>query len=274
MHAPPSAGIRSDLLTVPGTREVFESSQWPREKWPGSQAPSHPVVKQQLRWSRRGPRVALERSFHRLSMRYDADRGRLVFRKRTRQTGPLVPDAIAMGVRLPLQLLRPLRRTSRRHEQEGGISNVEGFGRVRGEDDKIPPIKTVAPDLPLRRAPVYGHPRRSVVCTHLCTANTLRIRPAHARTSGAYVSRSDVPSYEGVGPVRPPPDRHARSHMQHRLLHLRVRRARGQRKDRQVLGGAVPLAAAPSRRVGSKRRRSQVPLLRPHDRAHRERDAA
>ncbi len=30
--------------------------------------------------------------------------------------------------------------------------------------------------------------------------------------------------------MSPPPDRHARSHMQHRLLHLRMRRARGQRK--------------------------------------------
>jgi hypothetical protein len=52
-----------------------------------------------------------------------------------------------------------------------------------------------------------------------------------------------------------------------------VRRVRGRRKDRQVLGRVVPLAAALSRRVGSKCRHSQVPVLRPHDRAHRERDA-
>jgi hypothetical protein len=58
--------------------------------------------------------------------------------------------------------------------------------------------------------------------------------------------------------VPPPPDFHVRSHMQHRLLHLRVRRARGQRKHRQVLGRVVPLAAAPSRRVGSKSKHSQA----------------
>jgi hypothetical protein len=38
--------------------------------------------------------------------------------------------------------------------------------------------------------------------------------------------------------------------MQHRLLHLRVRRARGQRKGPQVLGRVVPFAAAPSWVVG------------------------
>ena len=43
--------------------------------------------------------------FHRLSMRYDADRrrGGLVFRKRKRQTGALIPDANCYGLRLPLQ---------------------------------------------------------------------------------------------------------------------------------------------------------------------------
>ena len=63
-----------------------------------------PRYGQQLCWSRRDPRVALERSLYHLSMRYDADRcrGGLVLRKRKRQTGALVPDAIAMGIRLPL----------------------------------------------------------------------------------------------------------------------------------------------------------------------------
>jgi hypothetical protein len=55
-----------------------------------------------------------------------------------------------------------------------------------------------------------------------------------------------VRSNAEFGPCPLPPDRHERSHMQHRLLHLRVRRARGQRKDRQVLGRVVSLAAAPS----------------------------
>jgi len=75
--------------------------------------------------------------------------------------------------------------------------------------------------------------------------------PAHTptRTSGAHVSRSDVPGYEELGPCP-----------RHRIA-TRARicstgfytwRARGQRKDRQALGRVVPLAAAPSRRVGSK----------------------
>ena len=55
------------------------------------------------------------------------------------------------------------------------------------------------------------------------------IRPAHARTRGAHVSRSDVPSYEGLGPCP-----------RHRIATC------------YVLGRVVPLAAAPSRRVGSK----------------------
>jgi hypothetical protein len=38
--------------------------------------------------------------------------------------------------------------------------------RVRGEDDKIPPIKTVAPDLPLDVLRSMDIRRRSVVCTH------------------------------------------------------------------------------------------------------------
>jgi hypothetical protein len=70
--------------------------------------------------------------------------------------------------------------------------------RVRGEDDKIPPVKTVSPDLPLDALRSMGI---RVICTHLCTAESaLRIRPAQARTSGAQVSRGDVLSYEGLGP--------------------------------------------------------------------------
>ena len=74
---------------------------------------SHRWYGQQICWSRRDPRVALERSLQRLSMRHDADRrrGGLVFRKRKRQTGALFPDAIANGVRLPLQALQSMRRT-------------------------------------------------------------------------------------------------------------------------------------------------------------------
>ena len=84
------------------------------------------------------------------------------------------------------------------HDQEGSVSIVGE--RVRGEDDKIPPIKTVAPDLPLvelRRMDIRVDPWSAPTCA---APNASRIRPAHARTSGAYVSRSDVPSYEGLGP--------------------------------------------------------------------------
>ena len=104
--------------------------------------------------------------------------------------------------------------------------------RVRGEDDKIPPIKTVAPDLPLavlRRMDIRVDPRSAPTCA---PPNALRIRPAHASTSSAHVSPGRRSELRGAGPVPPPPDRHARSHMQHRLLHLRVRRARGRRPQR------------------------------------------
>ena len=74
--------------------------------------------------------------------------------------------------------------------------------RVRGEDDKIPAIKTVAPDLPLdalRNMDIRVDPWSVPTCA---PPKALRIRPAHDRTSGAHVSRSDVPSYEGLGPCR------------------------------------------------------------------------
>ncbi len=209
-------------------------------------------------------------------MRYDADRrrGRLVFRKRTCLTGALVPTQSLCGTAATAAAAAAAADAS---DRVAGMIKKTAYRssgrRVRGEDDKIPPIKTAAPDLPLavlRRMGIRVDPRSAPTCA---PPNALRIRPANASTSGAHVSRSDVRSYEGVGPVPPPPDRDARSHMQHRLLHLRVQRARRQCKDRQVLGRVVPLAAAPSRRVGSKSRHSQVPVLRPRDRAHRERDA-
>ena len=83
--------------------------------------------------------------------------------------------------------------------------------RVRGEDDKIPPIKTIAPDLPLevlRNMDIRVDPWSAPTCA---PPNALRIRPAHARTRGAHVSRSDVPSYEGSGPCPRLPDRHVLS---------------------------------------------------------------
>jgi hypothetical protein len=61
--------------------------------------------------------------------------------------------------------------------------------RVRGEDDKIPPIKTVVPDLPLDvlwSMDIRVDPWSAPTCA---PPSALRIRPAHARTSGAQVSR-------------------------------------------------------------------------------------
>ena len=157
---------------------------------------------------------------------------------------------------------------SRSHDQEDGVSIVGEAGPRRGRQD--PSHQDCCSRSATRRAPEYGHPRRSVACTPLCPAERLADSPRkrqnewRARQSGATFRATR-------GWARAPrlPDRHARSHMQHRLLHLRVRRVRGQRKDRQVLGRVVPLAAAPSRRVGSKSKHSQVPVLRPRDRAHR-----
>ena len=54
-------------------------------------------------------------------------------------------------VRQPLRPLQPLRRTPWTDSQARSRMAVyrSSGGRVRGEDDKIPPIKTIAPDLPL-----------------------------------------------------------------------------------------------------------------------------
>ena len=73
--------------------------------------------------------------------------------------------------------------------------------RVRGEDDNTPAIRTVAPDLPLdlhRNMDLRVDPWSAPTCAPPNAA--LRIRPAHARTSGAHVSRSEVPSYKGLDP--------------------------------------------------------------------------
>jgi hypothetical protein len=73
--------------------------------------------------------------------------------------------------------------------------------RVRGEDANTPAIKTVAPDLPLdllRPMDLRVDPWSAPTCAPPNAA--LRIRPANARTSGAHASRSEVPSYKGLGP--------------------------------------------------------------------------
>jgi hypothetical protein len=117
---------------------------------------------------------------------------------------------------------------SRRHDQEGGVSIVGEAGPRRGRQDHC--HQDCCSGSATRRAPgEYEHSRRSVVCTPLCSANAVRIfaahahtcrlvvKSAHARTSGAHAIRNDVPSHERFGPCPPSPDRHARSHRQHRL---------------------------------------------------------
>ena len=92
--------------------------------------------------------------------------------------------------------------------------------RVRGEDDKIPPIKTAAPDLPLDVLRNMDIRFDFVVCTHLCAAERLAHSPRKRQIE--WRARQSERRFKSrrVEPVRPPPDRHARSHMQHRLLHL------------------------------------------------------
>jgi hypothetical protein len=90
---------------------------------------------------------------------------------------------------------------SRRHDQEGGVSIVGEAGPQRGRQD--PSHQDCCYRSAARRASEYGHPRRSVVCTPLCTAERLAHSPRkrqnewRARQSGR---RSEL---RGVGPVPP-----------------------------------------------------------------------
>jgi hypothetical protein len=87
--------------------------------------------------------------------------------------------------------------------------------RVRGEDDKDPHHQDCSSRSAARRAPEYGHPRRSVVCTHLCTADPLAHSPRKRQNEWRRRQPQRRSERRGVGPVPPPPHRHARSHIQH-----------------------------------------------------------
>ena len=79
---------------------------------------SHRWYGQQLCWSQHGPRVVLERSLHRLSMRYDADRRRgSRFPEANPPDRSSCPPTGRYGVRLPLQPLQMLRRMRRSESQ-------------------------------------------------------------------------------------------------------------------------------------------------------------
>ena len=138
----------------------------------------------------------------------------------------------------------------------------------RGEDDKIPAIKTAAADLPLdvlRNMDIRVHSWSAPTCA---PPNALRIRPAHARTSGANVRRSDVLSYEGLGPCHRVA---TRPHMQHRLRHLRVRRAL--EDSAKIAKYSDEWYLSPPHRVGQLARKASthtyLDILRPRDRENR-----
>jgi hypothetical protein len=164
--------------------------------------PSRRWYGQQLGWPRRGPTVAPERSLHGLSMLYDADcRRGSRFPEAKAPDRSSCPDAIAIWYGSHCGRCSRCRGRvgqSHRHDQEGGVSIVVKAGPRRGRQD--PSHQDCCSRSATRRAPEYGHPRRRVVCTPCAPPNALRIRPAKARASGAHVSRSDVPSYEGLSP--------------------------------------------------------------------------
>ena len=179
---------------------------------------SHRWCGEQLCWSRRCPRVALERSLHRLSMRYDADRrrGGLVAQERKQQTGALVADAIKATA---VTESTAAAATDVMDRVAGMIKKAvdrSSGRRFRGEDGQTPAIKTAAADLPLdvlRSMDIrvdrwsVPHCAARTPCGFSRRLRTLqrqlrsrRMRPANAKTSGAHVSRGDVPTYEGLGP--------------------------------------------------------------------------
>ena len=150
-----------------------------------------PRYGQQLCWSRRGPRVAPERALHGLSMRYDADRRRgSRFPEANTPDRSSCPDTIAIWYGCHCShCSRCGGRVgqSRRHDQEGGVSIVGEAGPRRGRQD--PSHQDCCSRSAARLAPVYGHPRRSVVCTHLCTAER---RLANSPRTPAPVARTSV----------------------------------------------------------------------------------
>ncbi len=159
--------------------------------------------------------MALERSHHHLSMRYDADRRRwrLVFRKRTLRRGALVPDE---------SLLRTTASAAAAAAAADALDRVAGMikkavdrssgRRVRGEGDKIPAIGTVAPDLPLEKLrntnilSIRGlHPlvHRRTPCAFAPQVPILR--PRRCASSSAATSARPACSTELASTCRPLP---------------------------------------------------------------------
>ena len=123
----------------------------------------------------------------------------------------LPPDAIAVwyGSRCGGRVGQ-----SRRHDQEEGVSIVGEAGPRRGRQD--PWHQDCCSRSSARRAPEYGHPRRSVVCTHLCTAERLAHSPRKSRSEWRARQSERRSELRGAGPVPPPPDRHVLSNRMRR----------------------------------------------------------
>jgi hypothetical protein len=93
------------------------------------------------------------------------------------------------------------------------VSRSSGRRRVRGEDDKIPPIKTVATDLPLDvlRSMCFSMdlrvtPGRPIRGLHPCAPpSALRIRPAYAKNEWRARQSGRRSELRGAGPVPPGP---------------------------------------------------------------------
>jgi hypothetical protein len=198
--------------------------------------PSHRWYGQQLCSSRHGPRLAPEWC---RSMRYDVDRRRGVSFPRGEGAGEEVSSRRNQGYGchcIHCSRCGGCVGQSRRHDQEDGVSIVGEAGPQRGRHDPSHPYccsRSAA-----RRAPEYGHPRRSVVCTHLCTAERLAHSPRtrqnewRARQSGR---RSKL---RGVGPVPPPPDRHVLSTRTRGTSHRRTESPSW--LEKQALTGPCP----------------------------------
>ena len=162
MHAPPSAAISLSKWIGAGPTKW---GVWVRGVPPNGRAkktglPDRCLATGGMDSSFAGlgaaPRVAPERSLHRLSMRYDVDRrhGVSFSGSETARQELLPPDAIAVwyGSRCGGRVGQ-----SRRHDQEEGVSIVREAGPRRGRQD--PWHQDCCSGSATRRAPEYGHPR-------------------------------------------------------------------------------------------------------------------
>ncbi len=89
---------------------------------------------------------------------------------------------------------------SRKHDQEGGVSIGEA-GPRQGRQD--PWHQDCCSQSAARHASEYGHARRSVVCTPLCTAERLAHSPRKRQNESRARQSERRSELRGVGPVPP-----------------------------------------------------------------------